>query len=116
MSWEIAVALVLLGTIGFVSYFSKGISEDFWYMKLMLFIVGFVLVALMLSFGADIAVSNGADSNVVSLINTAYLVTIWLTIFITFYVVILFIFKATQYFNLQSKRRDDGDDVDEVLE
>lgn len=115
MSWEIATVITLVGIVGFVSFFAKNIDQNHWYIKILLFLVGFFFCIVTVSLGRIIASENGASDSVLKIVDTAYSSLVWLTMFVVFYVLIYFIIKAVYYFNLPNKKPGEGDEIEDLV-
>ena len=113
MAYELATVIILLGVVGFLSYFAKSIENDHSALKLGFFLLAFFFALLTLHYGRLIADSNAANANILGLFDTAYLVLMGITVFVTFYVLIYYFIGLLNFFKFKKEKRNQGESEDE---
>lgn len=110
MGWEIATVLVLIGVVGFLSYFAKSIDEGHYPIKMFFFVLAFFFALLTINYSTLVATDAGANTEMINMLEIAYNALLYITVFVIFYVVVYFIIKAVNKYRQSKKEEKEGFD------
>lgn len=96
--WEVAIAVILIGTIFFFLNLVKNLDEEHIALKLLFLFGSFWLMLVGLNLTISFAQENSAAASIISGLTTFYQVGLWVTIFTGGYMVIYWVAKLLMKF------------------
>lgn len=98
--WSTAVIIALLTIVGVLSYYSLKLTNLNQYIRLLLFLMAFLLLLITINVATTIVkVQSSTSTDVISLLDTTYIVALWVFLFVFGVLFILFLFGVIQNIN-----------------
>ena len=104
--WEVAVAVILVGTIFFFLNLVKNFDEDHVALKLLFLFGSFWLMLVGLNLSIDFAQWHNAAVPVINSLTTFYQVGLWITIFTGGYMVIYWVAMLLMKFGYITSKKE----------